>query len=641
MNYGDLQELFGEPVTTSATGKPQRQSEAPVAMTIVTAEDIRRSGADNLPDILRRTVGLDVQRIGPRSVELGIRGFSQGANPRILLLLNGQEFYQGDFGRVLWDILPVQLAEIRQIEIVRGPNTALFGFNATSGVINIVTYSPVHDDVGEVAGRVGNLNFVSAIGVATIPLSNIGGVRLSGQISNLDDFATPRLPFQQVLDPEQRQFLADANLRLFDKIDVAATYSFSTLAHTVQPPFSNEATDFEDPKTFETVRLKLSTEIGPGVLSIDAYRNEEIWDLFVAASSVGAPGVATTVLKTDYLFKPGSRHSVRMAGEYRRIRIESLFNEPGAAYFNVFSTSGMWEWRTTDRLTFTNAVRVDVATRRRVNTLELPPTYFFQTEDYNQERTSVTFNSGLVYDLGRIGRLRLSAARGIKAPTASNFNFDGFAIGVVGFTNPLIKDEVLSSYEIGLANDRFFGGSVSASAFFIDVKNLTSVISAPPTATSGPVIFVSNIGDASAYGLELAYKRNWDYGAVAELNYRIQEANDRFDFAFALPSFAYTEDSTPRHTLNARAGYERGAFTADLFLRYQSGIALQADPRISGRFGAVDVGDVVNLDGRLAYRLLDNVELSISAINAQSSEYRDTLIVPAERRYFGTLAVTF
>src|SRR5471032_1700683 len=64
MDYGSLEKLFGEAVTTSATGSPQRASDVPANMEIITADDIRRSGADNIPDILQFVAGVDVRRYG-------------------------------------------------------------------------------------------------------------------------------------------------------------------------------------------------------------------------------------------------------------------------------------------------------------------------------------------------------------------------------------------------------------------------------------------------------------------------------------------------------------------------------------------------------------------------------------------------
>ena len=65
--------------------------------------------------------------------------------PRLLVLINGRQVYLDDYGRTAWQTLPVQIDEIRQIEVVKGPNSALFGFNAMGGVINIITFDPLAD----------------------------------------------------------------------------------------------------------------------------------------------------------------------------------------------------------------------------------------------------------------------------------------------------------------------------------------------------------------------------------------------------------------------------------------------------------------------------------------------------------------
>ena len=97
-----LEAVFGEPVTTSATGKPQRASEVPADMAIITAEDIRRSGADNLPDILRLVRGVDVRRYGFAAADMAVRGYSRVSNPRLLVLVNGQRVYLDSYGYTQW-----------------------------------------------------------------------------------------------------------------------------------------------------------------------------------------------------------------------------------------------------------------------------------------------------------------------------------------------------------------------------------------------------------------------------------------------------------------------------------------------------------------------------------------------------------
>ena len=144
VDYDALEQMFGEPVTASATGKPQKVSDAPADMEIITADDIEHSGADNIPDVLRFVAGLDVRRYSELDAAVGIRGNNTALNPRVLVLLDGRQVYEDDYGFTSWPLIPVASSEIRQIEIIKGPRAALYGFNAVSGVINIVTYDPLH-----------------------------------------------------------------------------------------------------------------------------------------------------------------------------------------------------------------------------------------------------------------------------------------------------------------------------------------------------------------------------------------------------------------------------------------------------------------------------------------------------------------
>jgi outer membrane receptor for ferrienterochelin and colicins len=77
MDYGSLEQLFGEPVTTSAIGSPQKATEAPVNMEIITAEDIRRSGAHDIPGVLRHVPGVDVLPWTNSDEDVGVRGYHQ------------------------------------------------------------------------------------------------------------------------------------------------------------------------------------------------------------------------------------------------------------------------------------------------------------------------------------------------------------------------------------------------------------------------------------------------------------------------------------------------------------------------------------------------------------------------------------
>ena len=133
IDYGSLESLFGEAVTTSATGSPQRSTEVPVDMTIISADDIKRSGAHDLPTLLGRVPGIDVLNWSTYGADVGVRGYNQPMSPRLLVLVNGRQVYLDHYGYTAWSTIPVQLSEIRQIEVVKGPNAALFGFKSNTG----------------------------------------------------------------------------------------------------------------------------------------------------------------------------------------------------------------------------------------------------------------------------------------------------------------------------------------------------------------------------------------------------------------------------------------------------------------------------------------------------------------------------
>src|SRR5204863_125155 len=91
VDYGSMEQLFGEPITLSATGSPQRSTEVPVDMTIISADDIKRSGAHDLPTLLSRVPGIDVLNWSSMSSDVGVRGYDQPMSPRLLVLVNGRQ----------------------------------------------------------------------------------------------------------------------------------------------------------------------------------------------------------------------------------------------------------------------------------------------------------------------------------------------------------------------------------------------------------------------------------------------------------------------------------------------------------------------------------------------------------------------
>lgn len=123
-------------------GKAQPISQAPSNVYVVTDEDIRHSGAIDLPTILRRIPGIDVMQLTASDFNVAARGDNQLRANKLLVLVDGRSIYLDTQGEVLWKNIPVTLPEIKRIEVLKGPAAVLYGFNAFDGVINIITKSP-------------------------------------------------------------------------------------------------------------------------------------------------------------------------------------------------------------------------------------------------------------------------------------------------------------------------------------------------------------------------------------------------------------------------------------------------------------------------------------------------------------------
>ncbi len=109
------------------------------AIFVITQEDIRRSGATNIPDLLRMVPGMDVAQIDANTWAISARGFNARFGNELFVMVDGRSVYTPSFGGVFWDTLDIPLEDIERIEVIRGPGGSIWGTNAVNGVINIIT----------------------------------------------------------------------------------------------------------------------------------------------------------------------------------------------------------------------------------------------------------------------------------------------------------------------------------------------------------------------------------------------------------------------------------------------------------------------------------------------------------------------
>jgi len=133
---------YEEQVVVTASRTEQQLVNAPAAVTLVPTTTIQNSPTTNIGDLLRTVPGINVSQISARDVNITTRGATSTLATSQLALVDGRSVYLDFFGMVLWDLVPTNLHEVRQIEVIRGPASAVWGANAMTGVINVITRSP-------------------------------------------------------------------------------------------------------------------------------------------------------------------------------------------------------------------------------------------------------------------------------------------------------------------------------------------------------------------------------------------------------------------------------------------------------------------------------------------------------------------
>jgi iron complex outermembrane receptor protein len=135
-----LEELSNLQIT-SVSKRVERLSDAAASVFVITADDIRRSGARKLTDALRLAPNLEVAQANGSGFAISARGFDGFAANKLLVLIDGRSVYTPLFSGVFWDAPDVMLEDVERIEVISGPGGTLWGVNAVNGVINVITRS--------------------------------------------------------------------------------------------------------------------------------------------------------------------------------------------------------------------------------------------------------------------------------------------------------------------------------------------------------------------------------------------------------------------------------------------------------------------------------------------------------------------
>lgn len=650
VNYVDLQAAFGEPVTTSVIGKPQRASDAAASLIIITQDEIRRSPAKDIPGLIATYAGVDVARWTSGYSDVNIRGGVRPGNPSLLVLVNGRQVYLDHYGLTGWNNLGVQLGDIQQIEVVKGPNSALFGFNAASGVINIVTVNALQSQQVSATIEGGNAGHIRAEGSAAVKLADRIGVRLSAGYEKNHEFESIKAvalpaPGQHADHPERKEVSGDLTVKLDDVTEAGLSGGYSKSNDIFYVPsllFSEER------MTTKSAGLKLARDMGWGTLSAKIYQN---WlDIDFDSKFAGTPSLfmknKVFNAATEALVRADGHNTFRIGLEYRTNTLHSVPGYDGDTSYKVFSGSLMWNGELNDMFTLTTAGRIDHL-KLRQDGFNAPSV--FTAADYDRSLTAWSFNGALLVKVDDNGTMRIAAGRGIQTPSLVSLgariatNLPGVPVPYIYTGNPKLDPAIVWNGEIGYTRSLSgIGGTLDLTGFFTRTSDVISspVFGAAPIYAPPAYPFVSspfdNIGHYDSYGVEASLKGTispqWRWSVNYTWNALDAQIRGNSGATFTYP--LSPETTTPEHKVNAQATFESGPWLATGVVRYISGTE-----QLFGQVNPVlyHIDAHVTLDAKIGFRIGEHATVSISGENLTKKGETFT----TERRYRAALQAKF
>lgn len=629
IDYGAMEQLFNEPVTTSATGSPQRATEAPADMQIISADEIRRSGETSIPGILQRVAGVDVLNFSAGQSDVNVRGYDQSSSPRLLVLVNGRQVYLDHYGMTVWATIPVQLDEIRQIEVVKGPGSALFGFNAVSGVVNIITYNPKYDAHNVATVRLGDHGQKIGSLVATQKFGSAISARLSVGAEERDEWArTGTLPLASTLHDPQRVTSA---------LDVVAQLAPKTELR-VEGSWANVQEDLVSGSGYATIKMAtasakatLTSDTTIGQIQAQAYQNQ-LNSKYNLGSLIRWENT-TSVVSLQDLFKIGAAHTIRLGGEYRHNTLNTAPIGDADVSYDVWSGSAMWNWAISNTLTTTAAVRVDKLQLERsgVFPARIP---LADNAHWDRSSTEPSVNLTAAWRPTATDTVRASYARGVQAPSLIQFGGLQLASGsVYVMGNPNLKPATVNNYEVAYDHE-MAATKVGVRLFAQDWSGINggtnqTVLAYLPTATTNPALSNSVASDSKMKGVELTAsgKLAGGFGWRADYTYTDVEDSPLNGLSTAATAVAY-ESTTPEGRGNVGVDWVQGPWEANANLHYVSDF--QWYDIANGALKPVNA--YATLSSRVGYKLGNGLILAVSGQNLLNERQKQTRGLQAERQ---------
>lgn len=475
------------PTVVTPTRRPQPLSRAPATTTVITAEDIRRSWATNIPDLLRSVPGLDFMRTTASEVNVAARGLNTRLAHRMQLFIDGRSVNEDFFNVLFWHELPITLREIERIEIVRGPVSSLFDAVAFSGMIHIITKSPE---------QLEGTHAYQAVGDPGTYISNVIHAGVEGKWAYKGSFEyarTNQFPNPDINQTSSMKGREDykgngfVEYRFSERSRLSLSAGIDNFERNFDPGLGNNLAriDGEGNRGY----VKLSYSFGD-------FKVQSVWDhldMDFASKQFPEDGFVTGDafdLDIQHVMKLGDQNVLTGGAGYRFTRFDSPFLIGPEQKQNFFSAFLQNEYSPLENLTFTAGL---------------------QLYTHPEAGVHVSPRASVVYAPWENHTFRASVARAFRNPTIlENFvDFDVLAppcppVEVKGDTD--LKSEAMTSVEFGYQTFLFQRLKARIDFFYNELDDL---VLGPSPVGPGPCpaeLALSTGGGGTIIGGELAFE---------------------------------------------------------------------------------------------------------------------------------------
>ncbi|MBF0627210.1 MAG: TonB-dependent receptor [Magnetococcales bacterium] len=580
---------------TSATRQEQKLVDTTAAVTVIDAEEIRRSGLTSLPELLRRVPGLNVARINADNWAISARGFNAQFSNKLLVLMDGRTLYTPLFAGVNWNLQQVLLADVERIEVIRGPGATMWGANAVNGVINIITK--------KAADTRGTLLSVTGGTTETIQ----GAIRHGDQAGTSLDYRIQARGFEH------------------DAFKQANGSRSGDDWHGQQGGFRADwHRSAQDEVTFDGDLHEITEQLSPGskqgghlltrwTRTLPDQRN---WSLqFYFDRNIDTTFEQTTIYDLDgqYAMRHGD-HALLWGAGYRLTTMD-LENTPVIQWLPPVRNDQTMNLFVQDEITLNPDWKLTLGTKVEHN-------------DY----TGVEWqpNARLLWRLSDTRAVWAAVARAVRTPSRVDADFQLAApIGPTTILTvngtPEIRSETLLAWELGYRAQLKPELSLDLTAFYNQYDQLVSMENRPPTFIPPTLTLhqhYDNQALASTHGLETA------------LDWRVNDGwKLRAAYSWLHMNLELTAGSTDTTTLATAGDSPRHQWQLHSFLDLPHDLEFDAALYHVTRLPHPAIPAVTRLDLRLGWRATPALNLSLTAQNLlddRHPEFTGTSITASE-----------